>query len=240
MKRNYLIIALITWTVAIIALHYMSCTHIITRQNVYEFVVNYPTNYEQDIFAVGKQIYIDRPYVFESVPLELQGYFYIRTANDDKFNSEKDFLSITLERRCHVVVLYDHRFDVPTWLSTWTKQADSVEVSDPNLGYFYVYQKNLVEGTYILGGNFGAGSMYVVLIKPYYEAFDFMSEIDFYTLKFFPISTDADTVIDETNVIELSWLPPLFRKVEDPFPPQAERIGEPFTFDIYNTDVNSR
>ena len=238
MKQRYLLIALLCWTTAVLCLLHMSCKQAILTDplGLESFAVNYP-DYGKDILDIGKTVYSDRDYVFEGVGA-LSGGYYIQPKNNDKESTGDDFLSVTLNQRSHVAILWDHRFESPGWL-TYPLSDKMAEVSDPNLQYFNVYETTLLPGTYTFGGNYGAGSMYVVCIKPYFEPFDFLTEIDGYLLKFYPI--EPQEIIESINsqeTAELTWIPPLYRRAEVPYPPAAVRVGEPIVQSIDNEIVN--
>lgn len=240
MKQKYLIVALLCLVLVFMCLSMIKCaTQKLTMEtfSLDDFTVNYP-EYGKGLFVIGAEYYSDRDYVIETIPEALLDYYMIQSKNNDKMNAEENFFSITLLRRSNVIILYDHRFEPPEWLD-WTMRDEVVTTSDTNMQYFDVYQNNYIEGTYTFGGNEGASSMYVVLVEPYYEPFDPLTEIDYYSLKFYPVAVNSDTLTiwDETEAIELSWLPPLRRMNQVKYPPLAERIGEPITFTIYNDMV---
>ena len=187
MKQRYLLIALLSWLAAILCLMQMSCKQALLTDSLSldSFTVNYP-DYSKDVLEIGKAVYSDRDYVFESVGALSGGYYYIQPANNDKESTGNDFLQVTLHDRAHVAILWDHRFESPEWL-TMQLSDKTVEVSDTNLQYFNVYETTYLPGTVKFGGNYGAGSMYVVCIKPYLEPFDPFTEIDIYVLKFYPV-----------------------------------------------------
>jgi hypothetical protein len=92
----------------------------------------------------------------------LNGATFIKTANDDKYRTNTNFLTFNANSNVTVYVAYDNRNAKPAWLSTYTDtRADlTTDVS------FSIYQKNFSAGNITLGGNQAGGSMYTVMIKP--------------------------------------------------------------------------
>ena len=121
-----------------------------------------PSEYEWDSLSVGKTVYVDRVYEFITVPGSVLGQRYLRTANDDKFMSDSNFLSFTIDRSVDVLVAYDSRPNsVPAWLDTWEETAMLTSTSDTN---FRIYRKTFPAGEVVLGGNELGFSMYSVII----------------------------------------------------------------------------
>ena len=132
-------------------------------------------------FEVGTTYYIDRAYVVNLMPEELEGAAWIMTANDDKQSQGEDFLKFTVDRPAVVWMARDSRGDLdkggtpPGWLSEdngWERHADMlVEVTDGNMGHFVLWSKEFDAGEIVLGGNAdppaaGQDSSYVVLLMP--------------------------------------------------------------------------
>ena len=51
-------------------------------------------------------------------------------------------------------------------------------------------------------------------------------------------SFDEIESIDESQIVEITWTPPLFRSNQPPYPPAAERTGDPMVFSIENETVS--
>ncbi|MBD3322091.1 MAG: hypothetical protein GF350_13415 [Chitinivibrionales bacterium] len=123
-------------------------------------------SYETGVLNTGEKQYIDRDISFSSVPTELAGLHYIRTANDDKNAIDADFLSFTVSEPVTVYVALDDRISPPpSWLNDFTSTGMQLAAGD---AAFDVLSKSFDAGTVTLGGNECSGncSMYTVVIGP--------------------------------------------------------------------------
>ena len=116
---------------------------------------------------VGSTVYIDRSYLFTTVPSSVQGEAYIQTANNDKAGTGFPFLSFMVDQPVTVYVAHDGRLSLPSWLtSPWVDTGQDLVTSDTPLDLFVrAFPAGLIE----LGGNEsggGGGSMYSVIVKP--------------------------------------------------------------------------
>jgi hypothetical protein len=120
----------------------------------------------------GALYYIDRSYTIGSLASTLNGAVLVRTANDDKSVAVSSHLTLNVSGAATVYVPYDKRATTaPSWLGTWTVTTLSFAVSDAGASPMRVYSKSFPAGNVVLGGNLagggaGAGSNYVVLVKP--------------------------------------------------------------------------
>jgi len=124
-----------------------------------------PGSYQWDILANGDLVYIDRNYLFTSIPSELVGLDYLRTANSDK--GSRAGITFDVNRAATVFVAHDVRFStLPGWLSSWTNTGMSIITNDAS---FDVYSRDFPAGNIVLGGNNDSGdsvnSMYTVIIS---------------------------------------------------------------------------
>jgi hypothetical protein len=130
-------------------------------------------------FDLNKKYYIDRDFVATSMPDEIKGAQWIMTANDDKNSTGDDFLTFEIDQPAVVWVAHDSRGEKdkggvpPNWLSDEFKQHPDlkIDVTDTNMGFFTLWEKEFKKGTVTLGGNAdppaaGQGSNYIVLIMP--------------------------------------------------------------------------
>ena len=130
-------------------------------------------------FDLNKKYYIDRDFVATSMPDEVNGAQWIMTANDDKSSTGDDFLTFEIDQPAVVWVAHDSRGEKdkggvpPKWLSDEFKQHPDlkIDVTDTNMGFFTLWEKEFKKGTVTLGGNAdppaaGQGSNYIVLIMP--------------------------------------------------------------------------
>lgn len=118
--------------------------------------------------AVGDLEYIDRDYTYSSMPVEIEGHTYIRTANDDKFSdgADSDFLRFTIDQDATIYVAHDNRITTkPSWLGLFTDTGIEVETTDVTLTLF---KKDFTAGQVSLGGNgaMSSLSMYTVMAVP--------------------------------------------------------------------------
>ena len=120
--------------------------------------------------SINRSFYIDRTYTISYIPHDFRGLVWLRTANDDKRNTDASFLSYTVNQDVTVYVGYDTRIAVkPGWLQTWTATGDYI--TDDTGVEFELLQKDFVQGTINLGSNQGDGSsMYIILHRPIGEA----------------------------------------------------------------------
>lgn len=130
---------------------------------------------------IGTVYYIDRAYVVNTIPKELDGALWIMTANDDKNSVGEDFLRFTVNVPVIVWLAHDSRGEEekggkpPEWLSAdkgWEKHPDmKIDVTDSNMGFFILWSKSFNKGEIKLGGNAdppaaGQGSNYIVILTP--------------------------------------------------------------------------
>ncbi len=111
-------------------------------------------------------VYIDRGFVFTTVPSMLAGETYIKTANDDKTSTGSSFLSFDVNQSVSVYVAYDDRLvNIPLLLSSFVDTGEDLVTSDAT---FSLYEKDFPAGKVTLGGNRGnyTSSMYSVIVVP--------------------------------------------------------------------------
>jgi len=129
--------------------------------------------YTRDTVAAGNTLYIDRTYTFVTVPAELAGQDYIRTANADKQLTTPDFLSFSLSQSAAVYVMYDTRYPIPPWLRGWTDTGQDVVATEVNNTQLArrLYRRDYPAGTVVLGANrsVNASVMYNVIAAPITE-----------------------------------------------------------------------
>ena len=123
--------------------------------------------YEWDTLAVGTALYIDRAFIFTSVPAAYAGLAYLRAANDDKNRTENPFITFDVNQDVTVYLALDARAStVPSWMIGWTDVGDTIGTDDVDHS---VYSKSFAAGAVSLGGNdgtsTGAVSMYNVLVE---------------------------------------------------------------------------
>ena len=121
-------------------------------------------HYYIDRTAAGRHVLVDIPESYECAE-------WIKTANDDKNETDPSHLTFTLAEDASVFVAYDTRAtSEPSWLSSaFTPTGDVVDVADPSPSQeFDVLRRDFNAGTVVLGGNDapGAGSNYVVFAQP--------------------------------------------------------------------------
>jgi hypothetical protein len=123
-----------------------------------------------DGLGSGASVFIDRGYTFTSIPGSVAGATYIKTANDDKRNTQVDFLTFSVNQGVTIYVAYDHRASsLPNWLSGWNKTGESIGTTDVS---FNLYAREFSASSSVtLGGNMatgasGADSNYFVVVVP--------------------------------------------------------------------------
>ncbi|MFQ5610301.1 MAG: hypothetical protein ACE5F8_08545 [Woeseiaceae bacterium] len=65
-----------------------------------------PATYQWGVLTEGQELYVDRTYVFTSVPATHQSLDYLKTANDDKTASGMPFVSFDVNTPVTVYVAY--------------------------------------------------------------------------------------------------------------------------------------
>jgi DNA-binding beta-propeller fold protein YncE len=116
----------------------------------------------------------DRNYILEEVIEPFTDAEIILSANDDKAITDENFLTLGISEKGIVYVGYDPRAaSIPNWLKTWTKTNFVLKTSEVD---FIIYQKEVSQGTLVLGGNLAAGAVgsasnYVIIGKPNTTAF---------------------------------------------------------------------
>jgi hypothetical protein len=127
--------------------------------------------YHVAIMSPGFPVYNDRNYIFTKVPPVLKDAAFIQTANLEKWNTGRSFLSFKLTKPSTLYVLYDPRATaLPAWLRDWTKLPDVVNTTDPGTSRLNIYSKTFPAGTVTLGGNLaspakGALTHYLVAVN---------------------------------------------------------------------------
>ncbi len=114
-------------------------------------------------------VFIDRPYFFSDVS-QYGGLCMLQTAMNDKREEGANFLQFSISQPVTVYVGYDTRWPLPIWLSDWIDTGDELIMADDNARYWpylplRLFKKDFPAGVIELGGNGGAGSMYVVLLE---------------------------------------------------------------------------
>lgn len=123
--------------------------------------------YDMCSFAAGNTCYSDRNYTMTQVPTVLTGSIQIKTANDDKTNSDENFLSFELSGEASIYIAYDqHIQELPSWMNDWKLTGEQIISS--RSGVYLVYSKEYHAGRVTLGGNASSvdDNMYLAFVKP--------------------------------------------------------------------------
>jgi len=128
-------------------------------------------NYELAYLNVGDQYYVDRIYTINSIPEEMNGCLWIKTANDDRDKKDENFFSFQLSEPAKIYIAYDSRaLNYPNWLvNDFYRVGKPVGVSE-YADKLDLWVKQCEPGVITLGANLADGaqgveSMYVVLIE---------------------------------------------------------------------------
>ncbi len=109
--------------------------------------------------------YIDRTYLFTTIPAPLTSTTYIQTANNDKNSTGSTLVSFDVNQPVTVYVSHDDRISPkPAWLNSFTPTGGTLITSDTD---FDLYSQTFPAGTINLGGNRESGkggSMYSVAV----------------------------------------------------------------------------
>ena len=116
-----------------------------------------------DALQRGTLVYADRNYTFTDIPDPLAGATHIRTHNDDKSNTEREFLRFNINLPATLYLAYDGRAKPPeTLVDGMEKTAMAVGMS--NGEFFPLYRRSVEAGEVIIAGNKigggGGDSMY--------------------------------------------------------------------------------
>ncbi|WP_439882672.1 InlB B-repeat-containing protein [Pontibacter sp. MBLB2868] len=128
-------------------------------------------SYQAGVLDVGVPEYTDRTYLVSTVPANLVGTPYIRTANDDKFNTSSTLLTFSISQPATIYIAYDPRATaLPAWMNGWQKMTERIGVNDSKISYMELYSKAFPAGTVTLGGNYqspaaGAENNYFVIMQ---------------------------------------------------------------------------
>lgn len=119
----------------------------------------------QTDLRTGVRQYGDRDFTFSSVPDEVVGARWIRTANDSKSATQNPLARFTINRDALVYVAVDTRLGKRPWMdSLWIDSGLQLVNTEGSAKTFRLYAKGFRAGEVQLGPNGGA-SNYTVLVK---------------------------------------------------------------------------
>jgi hypothetical protein len=124
----------------------------------------------QPNLQAGSAVNGDRAFVFVTVPADLQGVPWIRTANASRASTADPLVTFSVNVDAMVVVAVDTRIGRlpwmdPSWADTGTQLVDQ---EGTFFRYFEVYRKAIPAGTVALGPDAdtaGAGTMYTIAVQ---------------------------------------------------------------------------
>ena len=122
-----------------------------------------------DNLQAGNQEYGDRVFTFSSVPAQLAGLEWLRTANDSKAYTSSPVADLQLGEAMEVYVAHnDNITSKPAWLTGWTDTGLNLVNNEVPAKTFSVYTKSYAAGaTVSLGANGSTTEgMYSVALKP--------------------------------------------------------------------------
>lgn len=127
-----------------------------------------PGDYQLAPLHVGDYYYTDRNFTLTALPPGFQGMKVIKSANTDKYSTQAEGLSFTVNRDANIYVAYDARaIRLPTWITADFKDTGLlIETTDVTMT---LWQKTVPAGTVVLPGNYfgdpaGGHSNYFVLV----------------------------------------------------------------------------
>jgi hypothetical protein len=128
-------------------------------------------SYQLGYLKVGDEYYVDQNFIITKIPLELSDCLWIKTASDDVFEKNEDFLNFKLSEKATIYVAFDSRaLNYPEWLvSNCFRIGKSINVSG-GVECLDVWAMETEPGLINLGGNLAQGgdniqAMYAVIIK---------------------------------------------------------------------------
>lgn len=118
-------------------------------------------------------LYTDQPYTMGALSPVLDGGHLLQFPNtsQDRRNRDANYVTFTLTQSATIYVGYDQSASfLPAWMSGYTATPHVVLSDNPSTPGYRVYQRDVTEGTYSLGGNWnplntGALSNYFVIIR---------------------------------------------------------------------------
>ena len=114
----------------------------------------------------GTKVFVDREYTYSSIPPEVQGLSFIRTANNDAASSADNFIEFEVNIPSAIYVAHDERLrKKPKWMSEYKRTDLILKTSDVP---FRLYRLDVLGGKVTLGGNVERGnrsSMYQVIVQ---------------------------------------------------------------------------
>ena len=125
-----------------------------------------PSYYAPSNVREGDSYYVDREFRISFIPDALKDLIWLKTANNDKFETDPHFLTFSISKSAKVYVGYDSRLEnIPAWLESW--ESTGLEIHDEMGVVFQIYSRHFSRGDVVLGGNNGtdATNMYIVLLK---------------------------------------------------------------------------
>lgn len=116
---------------------------------------------------VSDAVYGDRDYTFQSIPGNLLGAQWIRTANDSKSHAGMPLASFILNAAADVHIALQNDRGVPDWVDdSWTDTGTEIATREGSATRTYsVFRKRVDAGTVILGPWNSVTSMYLVIIR---------------------------------------------------------------------------
>lgn len=117
----------------------------------------------------GDQQYGDRTYLFSSVPANVSGCNWIRTANDSKAYTSDPLVTFKVTQNADVLVAHNDLITTkPSWMSGWTDTGDNLTNNETTPRVFSLFKKYYpVNSTVSLGNNGStAEGLYTVVVKP--------------------------------------------------------------------------
>jgi hypothetical protein len=109
----------------------------------------------QKYLQEGNTQYGDRSFSISSIPTNLVGRYWIRTANNSKYYTGSVLASFKANDNIDVYIAHDDRISIPSWLSEtngWTDTGDNLVNSEPQV--FSIYTKSFNKGEIVsLGRN---------------------------------------------------------------------------------------
>ncbi|MHC4607120.1 MAG: hypothetical protein ACYTAF_09340, partial [Planctomycetota bacterium] len=102
-------------------------------------------------FSPGDTVYLDLGYsTISSMPAELEGEIGIKTRYADRYSTDPDHITFTVNRAVDVFVAWDTRARaLPAWMSGW---EDTGKTISHRYRTHRIYRKSFAAGTVELGG----------------------------------------------------------------------------------------
>ncbi len=125
---------------------------------------------EKRRIGVTTKYYTDRNYTIKNHPDSLTGMYFLAMPNDDRHNSDPEYVTCKLRKHVKVVLAVDPRGSLPDWVrNDFSSEGQEIGVTDDSMQHFNLYGCKAESGTLVLGGPDSNGgnsdANYIIIFK---------------------------------------------------------------------------